>query len=183
MLISFHALHYRVRQVPSNQCGPNSAISIHALHYRVRHGNGNIGIAGYRNFNPRTPLQSATLRRDPVIANQQHFNPRTPLQSATLRRDTAIPNQQHFNPRTPLQSATPAALHKGQFRGISIHALHYRVRPELPATGRDLQANFNPRTPLQSATDPLLDTFSLVSAFQSTHSITECDYVAASPKA
>ena len=81
-----------------------------------------------------------------------HFNPRTPLQSATLNYRQADDHHAHFNPRTPLQSAT--VNHMANFVGqrISIHALHYRVRPV-----KSLFAA----------------TFDIV--FQSTHSITECD--------
>ena len=81
-------------------------ISIHALHYRVRPRGSGKSICARKYFNPRTPLQSATLLRVSDVLNLKHFNPRTPLQSATFAAALATLTGEHFNPRTPLQSAT-----------------------------------------------------------------------------
>ena len=58
----------------------------------------------------------------------------------------------HFNPRTPLQSATKTIRRMIGASEISIHALHYRVRPGQCPTLLRGGWHFNPRTPLQSAT-------------------------------
>ena len=81
-------------------------------------------------FNPRTPLQSATPPVWWCTLGHQNFNPRTPLQSATSTSSVLIFSILYFNPRTPLQSATDTATLVVVLVGISIHALHYRVRPQ-----------------------------------------------------
>ena len=80
-----------------------------------------------------------------------YFNPRTPLQSAITSVWLETGRRNHFNPRTPLQSAIPGGHRIKASKGISIHALHYRVRCGQNAFNRPTFDNFNPRTPLQSA--------------------------------
>ena len=81
----------------------------------------------------------------------------------------------HFNPRTPLQSAIFKADDLPALEGISIHALHYRVRSWCHRSVNRKRLYFNPRTPLQSAIRNMFCVHLQKRKFQSTHSITECD--------
>ena len=80
----------------------------------------------------------------------------------------------NFNPRTPLQSATLPNSKLKVVPFISIHALHYRVRPGDPIyrlTVRDISIHaLHYRVRQQKGTKN-----SVLVKFQSTHSITECD--------
>ena len=114
------------------------------------------------------------------------------------KRQPARAIHSHFNPRTPLQSAIGQTVCGRNQGDISIHALHYRVRydffgqskrachfnPRTPLQSAmwsqgttDTPVDyFNPRTPLQSAMNRLLIALAKSLVFQSTHSITECDW-------
>ena len=149
-------------------------ISIHALHYRVRRplllqiGQSSL------HFNPRTPLQSATIFTLLIQVTRFHFNPRTPLQSATPAPLASAQGAGHFNPRTPLQSATLKQPPPGGHRIISIHALHYRVRRT--GTQRGYASRRISIHALHYRVRHLVFTrFGGCGLFQSTHSITECD--------
>ena len=128
--ISIHALHYRVRRDYRYQCGHDCQ--------------------KFQSTHSITECDHALLNL--LTLQLSNFNPRTPLQSATTLVNSLDKVLSHFNPRTPLQSATGTCKSSCNRLGISIHALHYRVRHW---TARWLKR-------------------ALIS-FQSTHSITECD--------
>ena len=171
-VISIHALHYRVRRFFGRHQRLAAAISIHALHYRVRPVFASDD-PWRRNFNPRTPLQSATpgligpAMLIPISIHALHYRVRPWL-------DGAVRQPLNFNPRTPLQSATVAWVAADLVAGISIHALHYRVRRPYIAImlywcGISIHA-------LHYRVRPCYNyIISCLSLFQSTHSITKCD--------
>ena len=193
--ISIHALHYRVRfsiiyritymrhfnpRTPLQSAieyGSNllsvTRISIHALHYRVRSQSTGVTIDA-DDFNPRTPLQSAISRRPIYSSSLCNFNPRTPLQSA-IGDDPALCRwYRYFNPRTPLQSAIVGNGHGWAMGGISIHALHYRVR--LGKLFADVtKAIFQSTHSITECDSHTGLKYRKQYIFQSTHSITECD--------
>ena len=106
-----------------------SRISIHALHYRVRQHN-EVPFSLAHDFNPRTPLQSATISTITGVFYINKFQSTHSITECDAVHD----------------------LHWRNERPISIHALHYRVRPG--QTASSMYASHE---------------------FQSTHSITECD--------
>ena len=150
--------HFNPRTPLQSATRPNTKgerkwnISIHALHYRVRRPNPSLLAWDRTEFQSTHSITECDYAPDAFKRDYQHFNPRTPLQSAT----TGV---------SPLMALVP----------ISIHALHYRVRPEfIPATA--------PEAPSFQSTHSITECdsfcqllFSLCWQFQSTHSITECD--------
>ena len=82
--ISIHALHYRVRPFPQGDAINGPEISIHALHYRVR-----LDIEWYIVSSSKISIHALHYRVRQHLArcagrHLAHFNPRTPLQSATI---------------------------------------------------------------------------------------------------
>ena len=121
-----------------------------------------------KHFNPRTPLQSATRpntkgeRKWNISIHALHYRVRRPnpsllawdrtefqsthsITECDYAPDAFKRDYQHFNPRTPLQSATQLVNASGDtFAGISIHALHYRVRPiDLPQNIWDVKISIH----------------------------------------
>ena len=153
VFISIHALRYRVRSTVRTVILHESGISIHALHYRVRRDYRYQCCHDCQKFQSTHSITECDHALLNLLTLQlSNFNPRTPLQSATTLVNSLDKVLSHFNPRTPLQSATGTCKSSCNRLGISIHALHYRVRHW---TARWLKR-------------------ALIS-FQSTHSITECD--------
>ena len=107
----------------------------------------------YTNFNPRTPLQSATavlVDGDHLIAQFQSTHSITECDSNDLV--TSNRERRYFNPRTPLQSAT-TLVSASSLMSTLFQSTHSITECDVVTSASlRLNRNFNPRTPLQSAT-------------------------------
>ena len=103
-------------------------ISIHALHYRVRRDYRYRCCHDCQKFQSTHSITECDSGRMRLFSRQSNFNPRTPLQSATLADDEAFGRHLisihalHYRVRRIYPRA------KRMAGKISIHALHYRVR-------------------------------------------------------
>ncbi len=155
--ISIHALRYRVRlQVPVPLSVLTRGISIHALRYRVRCDRTPNGLSdGQISIHAlRYRVRWCSVLR--YIHTRLFQSTHSVTECDILVASYSPKSSSYFNPRTPLQSAMAFVVQ--QFAPklrISIHALRYRVRSDPQYHNPD------------------------GSIFQSTHSVTECDFFSA----
>ena len=178
-VISIHALHYRVRRRRLLGDSDHVWISIHALHYRVRPKDG-MEKAVFNTFQSTHSITECD--EDEWNENERRSNISIHALHYRVRLKTRLivpPKKENFNPRTPLQSATSEWRDRYADSNISIHALHYRVRPignlvliinHGIISIHALHYRVRPRRNSNGEAGK---------AFQSTHSITECDLIVA----
>ena len=171
--ISIHALHYRVRSWLASITTKSPDISIHALHYRVRLGDKLIipHATIFQSTHSITECDRRSCNATCNVASFQSTHSITECDGACISISSSLRISIH-------------ALHyRVRFHGIlniqrrfiiSIHALHYRVRLRVTvdlakASTISIHAlHYRVRSASISLVKPK-------SAFQSTHSITECD--------
>ena len=129
------------------------SISIHALHYRVR---------------------QILIRPLLIVSTFQSTHSITECDAITAT--SVVTTVKNFNPRTPLQSATQDECGCSPASLISIHALHYRVRPSLMMR-HSAAISFQSTHSITECDGSTRVLSGWLVRFQSTHSITECDKI------